>query len=303
MGKDFLTIQDLSREEMTALIDRALQIKKEGKRSTGALSGYTLGLIFDKASTRTRVSFETAMFRLGGQTLFLSRAQTQMSRDEAIEDTARVLSRYLDVLAIRTYSQEQVQEMAQWADIPVINALTDKYHPCQVLSDLMTVKEKRGALEDLRVAWIGDGNNVAQSWINAAHVLGFELLLACPAGYHPLPEVLGEKTENIRVVEDPKEAAEDADVINTDVWASMGQEDESARRLADFQGFQVNQSLVAVARQDVLVMHCLPAHRGEEITADVLDGPHSVVFDQAENKMHLHQALLEGLLLGRRSRI
>lgn len=299
MEKDFLTIQDLSKEEMVSLIDRALQIKKAGKRSTGELSGYTLGLIFDKASTRTRVSFETAMFRLGGQTLFLSRGQTQMSRDEAIEDTARVLSRYLDVLAIRTYSQEQVQEMAQWADIPVINALTDKYHPCQVLSDLMTVKEKRGALEDLRVAWIGDGNNVAQSWINAAHVLGFELLLACPAGYHPLPEVLGEETENIRVVEDPKEAAAEADVINTDVWASMGQEDERAQRLADFQDFQVNQALVDVAKQDALVMHCLPAHRGEEITGDVLDGPHSVVFDQAENKMHLHQALLESLLLGR----
>ena len=204
-----------------------------------------------------------------------------------------------DVLAIRTYSQELVQEMAQWADIPVINALTDKYHPCQVLSDLMTVKEKRGDLEDLRVAWIGDGNNVAQSWINAAHVLGFELILACPAGYHPLPEVLGEKTKNIRVVEDPKKAAEDADVINTDVWASMGQEDERARRLADFQGFQVSHSLVAVAKEDVLVMHCLPAHRGEEITSDVLDGPHSVVFDQAENKLHLHQALLESLLLGR----
>ncbi len=299
MKKDFLTIQDLNRDEALALIDRALQIKKEGKRSGRELSGYTLGLIFDKASTRTRVSFETAMFRLGGQTLFLSRKQTQMSRDEATEDTARVLSRYLDVLAIRTYSQDLVQEMARWADIPVINALTDKYHPCQVLSDLMTVKEKRGELENLRVAWIGDGNNVAQSWINAAHLLGFELILACPAGYHPLPEVLGEETKNIRVVEDPKEAAEGADVINTDVWASMGQEDERAQRLEVFQAFQVNQPLVAVARPDVLVMHCLPAHRGEEITSDVLDGPRSVVFDQAENKLHLHQALLESLLIGK----
>jgi ornithine carbamoyltransferase len=299
MKKDFLTIQDLNRGEAVALIDRALQIKGEGKRSTGELSGYTLGLIFDKASTRTRVSFETAMFRLGGQTLFLSRRQTQMSRDEAVEDTARVLSRYLDVLAVRTFSQELVEEMARWADIPVINALTDKYHPCQVLSDLMTVKEKRGDLEDLRVAWIGDGNNVAQSWINAAHLLGFELILACPAGYHPLPEVLGEKSRNIRVVADPKEAARDADVINTDVWASMGQENERAQRLEDLKDFQVNRSLVEAAREDVIVMHCLPAHRGEEITADVLDGPHSVVFDQAENKLHLHQALLERLLIGR----
>jgi ornithine carbamoyltransferase len=222
-----------------------------------------------------------------------------MSRDEAVEDTARVLSRYMDVLAIRTYSQELVEEMAQWASIPVINALTDKYHPCQVLSDLMTVKEKRGDLKDLRVAWIGDGNNVAQSWINAAHLLGFELVLACPAGYHPLPEVLGGESGKIRVVEDPKEAARDADVINTDVWASMGQEDEKTQRLEAFRAFQVNQSLVAVARKDVIVMHCLPAHRGEEITADVLDGPHSVVFDQAENKLHLHQALLASLLIGK----
>ena len=299
MNKDFLTIRDLTREEAMALIDRALQIKREGRRSTGVLSGYTLGLIFDKASTRTRVSFEAAMFRLGGQTLFLSRAQTQMSRDEAVEDTARVLSRYLDALAIRTYSQELVQKMATWADIPVINALTDKYHPCQVLSDLVTVKEKRGHLDGLRVAWIGDGNNVAQSWINAAHLLGFELILACPAGYHPLPEVLGTGAENITVVEDPEAAARDADVINTDVWASMGQEDERAQRVAAFQGFQVNRSLLSVARQEVMVMHCLPAHRGEEITGDVLEGPNSVVFDQAENKLHLHQALLEALLLGK----
>lgn len=299
MKKDFLTIQELTREEAMALIDRALQIKREGRRSTGLLSGRILGLIFDKASTRTRVSFEAAMFRLGGQTLFLSRAQTQMSRDEAVEDTARVLSRYLDVLAIRTYSQELVEKMAAWADIPVINALTDKYHPCQVLSDLTTVKEKRGHLDGLRVAWIGDGNNVAQSWINAAHLLGFELVLACPVGYHPLPEVLGTGAENITVVEDPKEAARDADVINTDVWASMGQEDERAQRVADFQGFQVNGSLLSVAKQEVMVMHCLPAHRGEEITAEVLEGPNSVVFDQAENKLHLHQALLEKLLLGR----
>lgn len=299
MKKDFLTIQDLDRAEAEALIDRALQIKKEGRRSTGELAGHTLGMIFDKASTRTRVSFETAMFRLGGKTLFLSRGQTQMSRDEAIEDTARVLSRYLDALAVRTYSQELVEEMAQWASIPVINALTDKYHPCQVLSDLMTVKEKRGTLEDIRAAWIGDGNNVAQSWINAARLLGFELILACPPGYHPLPEVLGEESRNVRVVEDPIEAARDTDVINTDVWASMGQEDERTQRLEDFKAFQVNQALVKAAREDVIVMHCLPAHRGEEITAEVLDGPHSVVFDQAENKLHLHQALLERLLIGR----
>ena len=296
MKKDLLTITDLSKEEILGLIDRGLEIKREGRHVSTSLAGYTLGLIFDKASTRTRVSFETAMFRLGGQTLFLSRGDTQMSRDETEEDTARVLSRYLDALVIRTYSQELVQEIARFAHIPVINALTDLYHPCQVLSDLMTIKEKRGALDGMKVAWIGDGNNVAHSWINAAHILGFEMVLACPSGYHPLPEVMEPAGQNVRVIEDPKEAAKGVDVINTDVWASMGQEDERGKRLKDFQGFQVDQSLVELAASDVLVMHCLPAHRGEEITSEVMDGPNSVVFDQAENKLHLHQALLERLL-------
>jgi ornithine carbamoyltransferase len=297
MKKDLLTLRDLERDEVLGLIARALEIKKNGGRTEGPLRGYSLGLLFDKSSTRTRVSFEAAMGRLGGQTIFLSRKDTQMSRDEPVEDTARVLSRYLDVLVIRTYSQTLVEEMARWADIPVINALTDLYHPCQVLSDLMTVKEKKGTLNDLKVAWIGDGNNVAHSWINAARILGFDLVLACPPGYYPNPEVLEGSAGNIKVLEDPAEAARDAHVINTDVWASMGQDAEKEQRLLDFQGFQVKESIVGLARPDVLVMHCLPAHRGEEITADVIEGPHSVVFDQAENKMHLHQALLEGLLV------
>lgn len=299
MKKDLLTIRDLNKEKILALIDRGLQMKKEGRYTARPLFGYTIGLIFDKASTRTRASFETAMFRLGGQTLFLSRVDLQISRDETVEDTARVLSRYLDGLVIRTYSQGLVEEMARWADIPVINALTDRYHPCQVLSDLMTVKEKRGELDNMKVAWIGDGNNVAHSWINAAHILGFELVLACPPGYHPLPEVLRDVGQNVRVIEDREEAASGADVINTDVWASMGQEDEKRQRMKAFQDFQVNQSLVEMAKPDVLVMHCLPAHRGEEITADVIDGPHSIVFDQAENKLYLHQALLEKLLINK----
>lgn len=297
MKKSLLTLQDLNKEEILALIERGLQIKKEGRHTTRSLSGCTIGLIFDKASTRTRVSFETAMFRLGGQTLFLNRTDMQMSRDETAEDTARVLSRYLDGLVIRTYSQGLVEEVARWADIPVINALTDRYHPCQVLSDLMTIKEKRGSVDIMKVAWIGDGNNVAHSWIDAARILGFELVLACPSGYHPLPEVCKGIDQNIRVIEDPEEAARGADVINTDVWASMGQEDERKQRMKDFQGFQVNQLLVELAKPDVLVMHCLPAHRGEEIAAEVIDGPHSIVFDQAENKLHLHQALLEKLLM------
>ncbi len=296
MKKDLLTIRDLTKDEILALIDRGLEIKNAGRHAGRSLAGYTLGLMFDKASTRTRISFETAMFRLGGQTLFLNRGDTQLSRNEPIEDTARVLARYLDAIAIRTFSQEFVEKMAQWAEIPVINALTDQYHPCQILSDIMTVKEKRGNLSDLKVAWVGDGNNMAHSWINLAGILEFELILACPAGYHPHPDVMKGSGTNIRLVEDPIEAAVRADVINTDVWVSMGQDEESDQRRIDFQGFEVNEALVNHCKPDVLVMHCLPAHRGEEISAEVLEGPRSVVFDQAENKMHLHQALLEMLL-------
>jgi ornithine carbamoyltransferase len=301
MKKDFLTVPDLSKEEILELIEVGLRFKREGRQVKRSLVGYTLGLIFDKASTRTRVSFETAMFRLGGQALFLSKAETQMARDETVPDTARVLSRYLDALAIRTYSQELVEEMAKWAEIPVINALTDRYHPCQVLSDLMTVMEKKGHVEGLKVAWVGDGNNVAHSWIEAAHILGFELSLACPPGYHPDPEIMAKAGDRVIVVGDPREAVRGADVINTDVWASMGQESQRKKRIMDFQGFQVNESLVKLGKPEVLVMHCLPAHREEEITSGVLEGAHSVVFDQAENKLHLHMALLEKLILRYRS--
>jgi ornithine carbamoyltransferase len=296
MKRDLLSLRDLTPEEIRALIRTALEIKRSGVRVTGNLNGRILGLIFDKSSTRTRVSFETAMYRCGGQTLFLQSADTQIARDEPIRDTARVLSRYLDGLAIRTYSQELVEEMAHWATIPVINALTDQYHPCQILSDLVTIVENRGSLEGVRVAWIGDGNNMAHSWINAASLLGFELVLACPAGYEPGEAVLGRAGSGIRVTGSPGEAARGAHVINTDVWASMGQENEREERLRAFQGFCVDDALVAEAAPDVLVMHCLPAHRGEEITEEVLEGPHSVVFDQAENKLHLRQALLEWLL-------
>jgi ornithine carbamoyltransferase len=299
MKKDLLHLRDLTRSDISALIDRALEMKKAGWMAETPLRGYTLGLLFEKASTRTRVSFEAAMFRLGGNTLFMSTEQTQMSRDEAVRDTARVLSRYLDVLAVRTYSQGLVEEMALWAEIPVINALTDLYHPCQILSDLTTVKEKRGGLEGMKVAWVGDGNNVANSWIQAADILGFDLILACPEGYSPNPDLLRGAGANVRLVQDPKKAVSGADVINTDVWVSMGQDAEREKRFRDFEGYQVNADLVKLAKPDVLVMHCLPAHRGEEISAEVLDGPRSVVFDQAENKMHLHQALLEMLLLKR----
>jgi len=295
MKRDLLTIRALTREEILSLVRRGLELKR-GEGDGTVLRGRILGLIFQKASTRTRVSFEAAMFRLGGQTLFMTSADTQMSRDEPIKDTARVLSRYVDAMAIRTYSQALVEELAFWAEIPVINALTDLYHPCQVLSDLMTVQEKKGRVHDLRVAWVGDGNNVAHSWIEAAKVLGFHLSLACPAGYEPEEKVLEGAAENIRMVADPREAVSQADVINTDVWTSMGQDAEREKRLRDFQGFQIHDALIRLAKPDAIVMHCLPAHRGEEITESVLEGPHSVVFDQAENKMHLHQALLEWLI-------
>ena len=297
MEKDLLTIQDLTKEDIYALIKRGIELKNLGRKAERSLTGYVLGLIFDKASTRTRVSLESAMLKLGGQTIFLSRAETQLSREESIKDTALVLSRYIDVLAIRTYSHESVAEMAKWSGIPVINALTDLYHPCQVLSDLMTVKEKKGSIEGLKIAWIGDGNNVANSWIHAARILGLDLVLSCPQGYYPLPNVLEGSGPNVRIVKDPRDAARDADVINTDVWTSMGQENQRAKRRADFTGFQLDRSLIERAKADVIIMHCLPAHRGEEITSEVLDGPNSVVLDQAENKLHLHQALLERMLI------
>ncbi len=298
MSRHLLTIRDLTKEEILGLIERALEIKGLGGQTSSRLRGKTLGLVFDKPSTRTRVSFEVAMFRLGGNTLFLGKADTQMSRDEPIKDTSRVLSRYLDALAVRTFAQSTVEEMARWCSIPVINALTDQYHPCQVLSDLMTVVEKKKELNGLKIAWIGDGNNVARSWINAAGILGFRLVLACPPGYHPGTDMVEWAGESVQVVEDPREAARGAHVINTDVWASMGQEAEKDQRLKVFTPYQVDQALVDLADPDVIVMHCLPAHRGEEIAEDVLEGPNSVVFDQAENKMHLHQALLEFLVAG-----
>lgn len=296
MKRDLLTLRELTADEILFLIDRGLEIKGAGAGFSGVLTGRTIALIFEKSSTRTRVSFETAMFRCGGRTVFLHSADTQIARDEPVEDTARVLSRYLDGLVIRTYSQAFVEEMARWADIPVINALTDRFHPCQILSDLMTVVEKRGGLQGLRVAWIGDGNNVAHSWINASALLGFELVMACPPGYGPDRNVLDAAGESVRLVGSPVEAARGAHVLNTDAWASMGQELEREKRIRDFQGYQVDDVLVEAAGPDVLVMHCLPAHRGEEITAGVLEGPRSVVFDQAENKLHLHQALLEWLI-------
>jgi len=298
MKKDLLGINDLTKEDIRAIIARAMAFKKDRGNTScpTALVGKTIGLIFEKASTRTRVSFEAAMFQLGGNVTFLSSRDTQLARQEPLADTARVLSRYLDGLVVRTFAQEMVEELAAHAAIPVINGLTDLYHPCQILSDVMTVIEKKGAIEDLKVAWVGDGNNVAHSWIEAAATLGFSLSLACPGGYGPRTDVLEPALKKaqkpILLFEDPAKAVEDADVINTDVWASMGQEGEAAERRKVFQPYQVNSELLRRAKVDAIVLHCLPAHRGEEITVEVLEGPQSVVFDQAENKMHVHKAIL-----------
>lgn len=296
MKKDLLTLTDLTKEDIVAIIKRGEEIKKGFLKNAKPLDGHTVGLVFDKSSTRTRVSFEVAIHKLGGSAIFLTPSDTQIARGEPIKDTARVLSSYLDGLVYRTYAQEQLEEFARWSSMPVINALTDLYHPCQVLSDLMTVDENRGNLDSLMVAWIGDGNNVANSWVNAANILKFNLTMACPEGYLPNPDILANTSSNVKLVSTPQEAATNANVLYTDVWASMGKEDESKQRIEDFNGWQVNQSLIDLADKDVMVMHCLPAHRGEEITDEVMEGPKSIIFAQAENKLYLHQAILEKYL-------
>ncbi|MBT8367333.1 MAG: ornithine carbamoyltransferase [Deltaproteobacteria bacterium] len=302
MTTHLLTLADLDKEAFESFFKRAIDLKQKQLKDAAAptQAAKSLGLLFDKPSTRTRVSFETAMVQLGGSPLFISSKDTQMSRAEPIKDTARVLSRYLDALAIRTFSQETIEEFAQFCTIPVINALTDAYHPCQVLSDLLTVIEHKGPLKNLKIAWIGDGNNMAQSWINAAAVLGFELHLACPEDYFPdsqiVADALKKKAARITLGHDPNAAVKDADVVNTDVWASMGQEAEQEARKKIFAPYQVNAALLKKAARDAIVLHCLPAHREEEITADVLEGPQSVVWDQSENKLHMHKAILDILI-------
>lgn len=303
MKKDLLSLLDLEKKDFDHLFKRAIDLKNRYAKGIldTLLKGKTLGLIFDKKSTRTRVAFETAMIQMGGHAIYMSAQDTQISRAEPAKDTARVLSRYIDCLAMRTFDHALVEEFAQSSTIPVINALTDSCHPCQVLSDIMTIIEHKNGYENIKIAWVGDGNNVANSWVNAASVLGLDIVLACPDGYQINPKIiesaaLGNKT-NVKFTNDPREAVKNADVVYTDVWASMGDEDEHAIRLKDFQGFQVNKELLAGARDDVMVMHCLPAHRGEEICEDVLEDKNAVFWDQAENKRHMHKAILESLIL------
>jgi ornithine carbamoyltransferase len=302
MPKHLLSLQDFSKEELAFFVERALQLKLE--RSQGKvhqqLAGRTIGLVFEKPSTRTRVSFEAAMYGLGGQVIFLSVRDTQLARSEPLKDMARVMSRYVDAMVVRTFGQNVVDELAAYSSVPVINALTDLHHPCQILSDIMTVREKKGPLEGLKIAWVGDGNNMANSWIQAAGKFGFELVLACPEGYEPNAEILArsraEAVEPITLIREPERAVAGADVINVDVWASMGQEEEQAERLGVFSAYQINAALLAKAPADSIILHCLPAHRGEEITDEVLESAQCVAFDQAENKMHIHKAILEKLL-------
>ena len=304
MRKDFLSLYDLKRVDFEAVFDKADKIKKMLKAGVShtPLSGKTLGMIFDKSSTRTRISFEVGIYQLGGMALFLNNRDTQVGRGEDISDTARVMSRYLDAVVIRTYSQSFVEDFARYATIPVINGLTDEQHPCQILSDLFTIIEKKGRYEGLKVAYVGDGNNVANSWIDAAARLPIRLSLACPEEYEPEDVILERGTKKaegrITLSRKPADAVKDADVIYTDVWTSMGQEAEKEERKKVFRGYQVNGELLSLAREDAIVMHCLPAHRGEEITDDVIDGSHSVVIDQAENRLHVQKAVMEILILG-----
>jgi ornithine carbamoyltransferase len=298
--RDFLTLWDLSSAEIDSLLKRSLDLKAGKDASKCPLIGRSIGLIFEKASTRTRVSFETGIYQLGGQPIYMNSQEIQLGRGETVADSARTLSRYLAAIAIRTYAHQRIEEFASYSSVPVINALTDTHHPCQGLADLMTILEKKGRLKGIRLAYIGDGNNVANSLIEAASRMEIDLSIACPEGYEPDADVLErarqEAKSEILILREPREAAGRADMVYTDVWVSMGNEAEAEDRKRKFRNFQVNEALLSCAKQDVAIMHCLPAHRGEEITDEVLDGPHSVVFDQAENRLHTQKALIEFLL-------
>jgi len=307
MKRDFLTLDDVTRAEIEGLIESAARLKGYLKRGVPHrfLEGRTLGMIFKKPSSRTRVSFEVGMFQLGGLALFLNNQDLGMGVRESVADIGRLFSRYLDGIMVRTFAHEEVEELARYAMIPVINGLTDLHHPCQILADLLTVREKFGRCEGIKVAWVGDGNNVANSWLQGASKMGMHLALACPKGYWPPADLIRRTQEeaaanggSVELMEDPVQAVKGADVIYTDVWVSMGQETERGWRLEVFQAYQVNQGLLRAAKPTTLVMHCLPAHRGEEITAEVIDGPQSIVFDHAENRLHAQKAILQ-FLLGR----
>jgi len=299
--RHFLTLLDITHEEARHILARATELKAMQKAGTPhrTLAGKTLAMIFDKASTRTRVSFETGMYQLGGHALFLHSGTTQLGRGEPVEDAARVISRMVDGVMIRTFAQEDIQQFAAYSSVPVINGLTDLTHPCQILTDVFTYEETRGPIEGKTVAWIGDGNNMAHSWVNGAVSFGYRLNIACPEAYCPDEKMLAAARTlgaEVAMANNPMAAAADADLVTTDVWASMGQEKERKTRQNAFVGFQVNAGVMAKAKPDALFMHCLPAHRGEEVTAEVIDGQQSVVWDEAENRLHTQKSLLEFLL-------
>lgn len=297
--RDFLAIPDFTCPELVSLLALAERMRT-GEYTARPLAGKSLAMIFMKASTRTRVSFEVGAFQLGGQAVFMSPRDVQLGRGEPIADTGRVLSRYVHGIMIRTFAHSEVEELARYATVPVINGLTDWLHPCQVLADVLTVRQALGGWEGKVVAWVGDGNNMANSWINAAYRLGFTLRLACPEGYEPDPALVrrAQGHADVRVVRDPAEAIDGAHVVNTDVWASMGQEEEQALREKAFAGYTVSSALMARADRGAIFLHCLPAHRGEEVSADVIDGPQSRVWDEAENRLHVQKAIMAVLMGG-----
>ena len=296
--RHFLTLLDLSAAELQHLVKRAIELKALNRTGTihEPFKHKVLAMVFEKSSTRTRMSFEVGMAQLGGHAIFLSPRDTQLGRGEAIEDTARVLSRMSDVIMIRTFEHEKIERFAEYSSVPVINALTDLYHPCQLLADMQTYHEQRGDIRGKSVAWIGDGNNMCHSYINAARQFDFTLKIACPEGYLPEPDILAAAGRHAVLADTALAAADGADLVVTDVWASMGQEEEQAKREKAFAAYQVDADLMQAAASDALFMHCLPAHRGEEVAADVIDGPQSVVWDEAENRLHAQKALLEILL-------
>jgi ornithine carbamoyltransferase len=297
--RDFLALTDFSPAELRALFALSDRMRR-GEYRKRPLEGMALAMLFMKSSTRTRVSFEVGAWQLGAHALFLSPRDVQLGRGEPVADTARVLDRMVQGMMIRTFAHSDVEEYARHSQVPVINGLTDLQHPCQILADLLTVQQHLGSFEGKTIAWIGDGNNMANSWCDAAQLLGFQLRLACPEGYDPDPAILAKamKGGNVQLVRDPHEAASGADVITTDVWASMGQEEEQAIREKAFAPFQVNAALMARAKRDGIFLHCLPAHRGEEVSADVIDGPQSRVWDEAENRLHVQKAVMAVLMGG-----
>jgi len=295
MKKDFISIKDLGTKEIDEIFELAKDLKVNRKTHKLFLKDKTLGLIFEKPSNRTRISFEVGMFELGGRTIYLARDEIELGKRESIKDAARVISRYLDAVVIRTFSHDRLLEFAEHASISVINGLTDLMHPCQALSDLFTIKEKKG-FKDIVISYVGDGNNVVNSLLEGCSKLGIRIKVACPKGYEPDPGILKESADVVELFYTPEEAVKAADIIYTDVWTSMGKEKERKKRLKVFRKFQVNSRLLALAKKDALVMHCLPAHRGEEITDDVLDSKQSIVIDQAENRLHIQKAILVKLL-------